>query len=130
LNLPDVILVKKTFPKLRRRQKKRFWKLKHFEDADKNMDDGGLDEENEDEEPADEEKAVDKRKKLSKKQIKKQRKEESKDVKTGNDYEYFLRDLEDDPELRANVGLYRDDDVMAELEAKIAKMGINDEPSK
>jgi nonsense-mediated mRNA decay protein 3 len=42
LNLPDVVLVKKTFPKLRRRQKKRFWKLKHFEDADKNMDDGGL----------------------------------------------------------------------------------------
>ena len=51
-------------------------------------------------------------------------------MKTGKDYEYFLRDLEDDPELRANVGLYRDDDVMAELEAKIAKMGINDEPSK
>ena len=51
-------------------------------------------------------------------------------MKTGKDYEYFLRDLEDDPELRANVGLYRDDDVMAELEAKIAKMGIDDEPSK
>ena len=41
LNLPDVILVKKTFPKLRKRQKRRFWKLKHFEDADPNMDDGG-----------------------------------------------------------------------------------------
>jgi len=38
--------------------------------------------------------------------------------------------LEDDPELRQNVGLYPDEDVMAELEAKVAKMGINDEPSK
>jgi len=42
LNLPDVILVKKTFPKLRKRQKRRFWKLKHFEDQDANMTDGGL----------------------------------------------------------------------------------------
>jgi hypothetical protein len=74
---------------------------------------------------------VNKQKKLSKKQIKKIKKEDNKkDVKVGNDYEYFLRDLEDDPELRANVGLYRDDDVMAELEAKVAKMGISDEPSK
>jgi len=38
-------------------------------------------------------------------------------VKQGKDYELFLRDLEDDPELRQNVGLYRDEDVMAELEA-------------
>ena len=43
LNLPDLILVKKTFPKLRKRQKKRFWKLKHFEDEGPNRTDGGLD---------------------------------------------------------------------------------------
>jgi hypothetical protein len=43
LNLPDVILVKKTFPKLRKRQKRRFWKLKHFEDEGPNTMDGGLD---------------------------------------------------------------------------------------
>ena len=30
--LPDIILVKKTFPKYRKKQKNRFWKLKHFED--------------------------------------------------------------------------------------------------
>ena len=47
-------------------------------------------------------------------------------MKNGNDYELFLRDLEDDPELRQNVALHRDEDVMAELEAKIANMGIND----
>jgi len=52
LNLPDVILVKKTFPKLRKRQKRRFWKLKHFEDQDANMVDGGLEKVFEDEEEA------------------------------------------------------------------------------
>ena len=31
--LPDVVLVKKTFPKYRKRQKNRIWKLKHFEDV-------------------------------------------------------------------------------------------------
>lgn len=56
------------------------------------------------------------------------RKEDAKtNVKGHKDYEYFLRDLEDDPELRANVNLYKDDDIMAELEAKVAKMGIHDE---
>ena len=29
--VPEIVLVKKTFPKLRRRQKNRYWKLKHFE---------------------------------------------------------------------------------------------------
>ena len=28
--LPDVVIVKKTYPKFRNRQKNRFWKLKHF----------------------------------------------------------------------------------------------------
>lgn len=29
------------------------------------------------------------------------------------DYEMFLQDLEDDPELRANVNLYKDEDAIA-----------------
>lgn len=37
-----------------------------------------------------------------------------------------MRDLEDDPELRANVNLYKDDDIMAELEEKIAGMNLED----
>ena len=32
--LPDIVLVKKTFPKYRNRQKNRIWKLKHFEDQE------------------------------------------------------------------------------------------------
>lgn len=118
LNLPDVILVKKTFPKLRKRQKRRFWKLKHFEDEGPNMMDGGLEKEEEDAPiEVDEDEKIKKPKMLSKKQIKKKQKQEKGDVKQGKDYELFLRDLEDDPELRANVGLYRDEDVMADLEA-------------
>ena len=30
--LPDIVIVKKTFPKYRKNQKSRYWKLKHFED--------------------------------------------------------------------------------------------------
>lgn len=29
--LPDVVIVKKTYPKFRKRQKNRIWKLKHFD---------------------------------------------------------------------------------------------------
>jgi len=35
------------------------------------------------------------------------------DIKNDKDYELFLRDIEDDPELRANINLYKDDDVIA-----------------
>lgn len=74
---PDVILVKKTFPKLRKRQRKRYWKLKHFEDADPNMDDGGeipeVDEDaNEDMNEAENERP---KKKMSKKQMNKLKRE-------------------------------------------------------
>jgi hypothetical protein len=40
-----------------------------------------------------------------------------------------LQDIEDDPEYRANFNLYKDDDVIGELEAQISKMTL-DEPSK
>lgn len=30
-SLPDIVIVKKTFPKLRKRQRNRYWKLQHFE---------------------------------------------------------------------------------------------------
>ena len=42
-----------------------------------------------------------------------------------------MRDLEDDPELRANINLYKDDDIMAELESKMQSMGLDEvEPSQ
>lgn len=30
--MPDIVLVKKTYPKFRKRQRNRIWKLKHFDD--------------------------------------------------------------------------------------------------
>ena len=41
----------------------------------------------------------------------------------------FLQDLEEDPELRSKVNLYRDDDIMADLEKRMAGMNINSEKS-
>ena len=35
MNNQDVIIVRKTYPKMRKRQKQRLWKLKHFEQTDK-----------------------------------------------------------------------------------------------
>ena len=33
------------------------------------------------------------------------------------DYNEFLQDIEEDPEMRANINMYRDDDVIAALES-------------
>ena len=49
-----------------------------------------------------------------------------KDVKKTKDYELFLQDLEDDPELRANVNLYKDDDIIGQLEAQISNMTLDE----
>ena len=48
------------------------------------------------------------------------------DIKNDKDYEYFLRDLEDDPEYRSNVNLYKNDDAIAELEAEMGALTINE----
>ncbi len=43
LNFPPIVLVKKTFPKFRKRQKHRLWKLKHLDKedgADEDMEGG------------------------------------------------------------------------------------------
>jgi len=33
------------------------------------------------------------------------------------DYNEFLQDIDEDPEMRANINLYKDDDVINQLEA-------------
>jgi len=72
--LPDVILVRKTYPSRKNRQAKRVFKLKEL------------------------------------------RKEAADNVKKGDaeraaqDYEDFMQELEEDPELRKNVNLYRRED--------------------
>lgn len=37
-----------------------------------------------------------------------------------------MRDIEDDPEFRANVNLYRDDDIIGQLEAKISGLTLEE----
>ncbi|PKI84614.1 hypothetical protein MVES_001617 [Malassezia vespertilionis] len=91
---PDVVLVKKSYPD-RKRRNKRNWKLKSIakEAEDPNASEnvfgrgalgrrGGLDSQ-----------------------------------RVERDYEMFLRELEEDEELRADVNLYRDEDKIAAMEA-------------
>lgn len=127
--LPDVILVKKTYPKFRKRQKSRFWKLKHLNKEKNDEEDDKVENpfSDNEEEVEEKKKPTKKPKKMNKKM---QKKQDKADLKNDKDYEYFLQDLEDDPELRANVNLYKDDDVIAQLEAQIGNLKITDEPIK
>ena len=66
------------------------------------------------------------KKKKPKRNLKrKQKKAERTDKKNDKDYERFLQDLEDDPEYRQNVKLYKDDDAIAELEAGMGSLSLN-----
>lgn len=42
------------------------------------------------------------------------------------DFEQFLRDLEDDPEMRSTINLYKDKKAIDELEQKLRGMTINE----
>jgi len=87
--LPDIIIVKKTYPKLAKRQRQRIWKLKHLmkenEDGDNNIH-----------------------------AMKKKSKKEAQNLadREMTDYNEFLQDIEEDPEMRANINLYQDKDVI------------------
>lgn len=94
--IPDVVLVKKTFPNRRRRTRNRIWKLRSIA---KEAEDVGA----EDGETNGKAKgtgagrgALGRRGGLDAKRVE-------------DDYEHFLRDLEEDPELRGTINLYRAD---------------------
>jgi len=97
--LPDVVIVRKTFPRLRKRQKQRIWKLKqlHKQEVDEND--------------------VWKSRRDNKRSNKLHPKEDQ-------DMEIFMQDIEEDPEIRKNVDLFRDDDVIERLNAKMAKLDL------
>ena len=120
--LPEIVLVKKTYPKFRKRQRNRFWKLKHFEDNKQEN------QEMQEEDPEDEAVKPTQEKKKSKKQLKRDARQE-RDIRKEKDYELFLQDIEDDPEFRASVNLYKNDDIIRQLEAKVNSMSLNDMPS-
>lgn len=102
--LPDIVLVRKCFPKIRKRQNTRIWKLEHLEKEginDNNIWEG--------------------------KKGKKNKGAEQADAKMDADYNDFLQDIEEDPEMRQNINLYRDDDVIGELEKQLQAMSLNTE---
>jgi len=89
--VPDVILVKKTYPSRRKKPRARNWKLKSIAKEAEEIEDGvkgaGRG-------------ALGRRGGLDRARVE-------------ADYETFLRDLEEDPELRSTVNLYRADTNMA-----------------
>lgn len=125
----DVVIVRKTYPKMRNRQRNRLWKLKHF---DQKKDDEDMNEANPEEQAEDEEEQTKKKqkKKSSRSQKRKQREENKRDFKNDKDYELFLQDIEDDKEFRGNMNLYKDEDVIAQLQAQIAGMTLEEKPSQ
>ena len=89
--IPDVILVRKTYPNRRRKAKTRNWKLKSI---------------------AKEAEDVDNEKVVGRGALGRRGGVDQKNVE--RDYELFLRDLEEDKEMRAAVNLYRADANAAE----------------
>lgn len=80
--LPDVVIVKKSFPKVRKRQANRIWKLNRL-DMEKQGDNDRWED--------------------GKK--KKQRQGAVADAK--KDFAEFMDEIEEDPEMRANINLYK-----------------------
>ncbi|KAK9474238.1 NMD3 family-domain-containing protein [Dipodascopsis tothii] len=78
-NIPEVYLVKKSYPR-KKKNKNRNWRLKRMAKEYNDMDDSGN-------------------------SLSKQRQLENERVE--RDYELFLQELEEDPELRSNINLYK-----------------------
>jgi len=94
--LPDIILVKKSYPIRRKKNRHRNWKLKSIaKEAEEGPDVSGRG-------------ALGRRGGLDQERVER-------------DYENFLRDLEEDPELRATVNLYKTDVHMSVANKKTAK---------
>lgn len=105
-SFPEVVLVKKKYDRTFRR----FWKLQRMKMADKDIMDEDIGEYQDEE----------KKKKKKKKEI---------NNKTGNmqeNYEDFLRDIEEDKDLRKNINIYKDDDALKELTEKFNKLEVDD----
>jgi len=93
--IPDVILIKKTYPTRRKKNKSRNWRLKSIaKEAEETGQAEGAGRG-----------ALGRRGGLDQERVEK-------------DYELFLRDLEEDPELRSTVNLYKADAVMTDVQKK------------
>ena len=112
---PDVVVVKKHYPRMRRKHRKRYWKL----DRIPVQNDAGFEE---DMDADEEEEKFQKKPKKSKKSKKKSKLDQDHE----REFEEFLQEIEEDPELRSTMNLYKDKLVMDELEMKLANMGLEE----
>jgi nonsense-mediated mRNA decay protein 3 len=105
--IPDVILVRKTYPNRRRKARPRNWKLRSIAKEAEDVTDGANT--------------------LGRGALGRRGGVDQKNVE--RDYELFLRDLEEDKEMRAAVNLYRHDEIKKdadgdmEMDAAPAKPG-------
>jgi len=112
---PDVVVVKKHYPRVRKKNRKRYWKLDRIPMKDEtNMDV----EEDEEQKTA----KVTRRNRKTKKSKKKQKNEYDEQ----KEFEEFLRDLEEDPEMRSSINMYKDNKTITELETKLAGMTLGE----
>jgi nonsense-mediated mRNA decay protein 3 len=119
---PEIVLVKKKFV---RSNKKRLWKLQRLQMADKKGDLITNDEANDnDEEDGKKGKKKGKGKKEEDKKV--GTKKGGIDMDDAAQFEDFLRDVEEDKDLRKNVDLHKDDDVMRELTEKLDSLQVKE----
>ena len=105
---PDVVVVKKHYPRMRRKNRQRYWKLERMPiENQEDMEEDNKEENN----------------KKKKGKTKKGKKDDHNDEA---EFEEFLRDLEEDPELRQNINIYKNKKVMDDLEDKLSKMNLKD----
>ncbi|WVQ80344.1 hypothetical protein IAT38_002449 [Cryptococcus sp. DSM 104549] len=92
--IPDVILVKKTYPNRRKKSKPRNWKLRSIAKEAEDVQEGGT---------THGRGALGRRGGVDQKNVER-------------DYELFLRDLEEDKEMRAAINLYKNEQKAADTE--------------
>ena len=105
-NFPDFVIVRKYYPVRRSKKQNRFWKLQAFRGVSTVMVEGTDEVEGE-------------RKKKRRGKDRKARRDRDALARDQMDFESFLQDLEEDPELRSRVNLYKDQKKLeAHLQAK------------
>jgi len=118
---PEIVLVKKKFI---RNNKKRFWKLQRLKMANKN---GDIQQEDKNMDGDEEDYKNKKTKKKGKdKEDKKVAKKGGVDMDDEVQFEDFLRDVEEDKDMRKNIELHKDDDVLKELTEKFDSLQVKE----
>ena len=112
-DIPDVVLVRKYFPKMRKKNRDRYWKLKHIPMGE--------------EEAPKEEVKEDEKARESKTSRKKKNRNEVQTRNKARDMEILMRDIEEDPEMAGKVNMFKDQIKMDQLEEKMQGLDLQKE---